>query len=172
MYFLFRETKFPASKLKLTDLPNMKVEASLGTGLELSIFLLCLNSTLQTHDSSFCSPLLAQEKMICSFSTLWDKIHQYLPKFKMQISIDYGTELGSIASLLLLSKGGVTDKWGWEERPKGRVAKRCPKQSGVFACLWCSSPSTHWYQQGEWGPAKWKYWSTGYDVDLKEVFCP
>lgn len=171
MYFLFRETKFPASKLKLTDLPNMKVEASLGTGLELSIFLLCLNSTLQTHDSSFCSPLLTQEKMICSFSTLWDKTHQSLQKFKMQISIDYGTELGSIASLLLLSKGGITDKWGWEERPKGRVAKRCPKQSGVFACLWCSS-STHWYQQGEWGPAKWKYWSTGYHVDLKEVFCP
>lgn len=37
MYFLFRETKFPAPKLKLADPPNARGGASLGTRLELRI---------------------------------------------------------------------------------------------------------------------------------------
>lgn len=85
--------------------------------------------------------------MICSFYVIWSKHHQFLPGLKLQVAIGYGTELGTTASLLLLSKKGVIEIWIWKESSKESVAK----QSRVLAYLYCSTFSKYWYQQGHLG---------------------
>lgn len=72
-----------------------------------------------------------KKTVMCSFYVLWSKPHQFLPGLKLQVTIRDGTELGSIASLLLLSKKGVIETWIWKEGSKESVAK----QSRVLAYL-------------------------------------
>lgn len=79
MYFLFRETKFPALKLRLAELPNMRVGTSPGLGMELRISpLLVLVAHYTPKTPAFLLLYLHKKNKIRSFYTLWGKTYQHL----------------------------------------------------------------------------------------------
>lgn len=173
MYFLFRETKFPAPKLRLADLPNTRAGASPGTGLELRISPLLVPAThYNPKTPAFLLLYSHKKKKISLFYTLWGKTHQHLPGLRPQSAVNYEPKLWSFTACLLLSRGGIRGRWGQGERPR-RAAERRRKRSRDLACLWCSAPSPHTdVNRRVWGNKGENSIGVQTPMELKEEFCP
>lgn len=116
MYFLFRETKFPALKLRLAELPNMRVGASPGLGLELRISLLLVPVAHYTPKTpAFLLLYLHKKNKIRSFYTLWGKTYQHLHGLRLQSAINDEPKLHGITTCLLLKGAGEGKEKGQDK---------------------------------------------------------
>lgn len=107
MYFLFRETKFPPLKLRLTDLPNMRVGLSPAPGLELRISPLLVPAAHYKPKTPAFLLLYSHKKNICSFYTPCGKTHQHLLGLRPQSAINYKPKLHGTTTCLLLTGAGA-----------------------------------------------------------------